>query len=208
MLAALVGLTVREVIVRRTARDLPPYAVNLAPDKRQELQEKITKFTEEVRRNPQLFSAYVELALAKTDFGDREGAAEVYRTMNQQFPANYLSYQNLGQLYEEAGRYTMAAEQYLLSIQNAPRIPHQYRYLVNLYTYQLKERAGDIPRILQKGLVESPGSVDLMSMMAVYYRDHGNIPEAIRWFEHLLVFDKETTSVITEVKALKAQLPR
>ena len=203
VLAAIIGLTIREVVVRRAARTIAPIAVDLAPEKRKTLEESVAKSRAAIAANAQDFNAHTVLALALVDLGDREGAAEVYRQMNQRFPGNYLSYQNLGTLYEEAGKYDFAAEQYLIAIQNAPRIPHLYRKIVNLYTYHAKERASDIPRILQKGLNEVPGSIDLMAMMAVYYRDHGQREEAIRWYEHLLVFDQSNTTALEELKQLK-----
>ena len=205
VLAVLIVLAGREAVVRRRALRIPFAAVNLAPEKSKELQTAIAEFEGAIRTNAQDFNAHTKLALAKTQLGDRDGAAEVYRMMNQRFPGNYLSFQNLGQLYEDAGKYEMAAEQYLIAIQNAPRIPHEYRYLVNLYTYKLPARASDIPRILQQGLGVMPGSVDLMAMLAVYYRDHGNPEEAIKWYELLLVHDQGNTAVLEELKALKAQ---
>lgn len=206
VLAALVVLAGREVIIRRGARRLPYVAANLAPDRVHELQQKITESEAAIRKNANDFSAHVNLALAKAELGDRDGAAEVYRTMNQRFPGNYLSFQNLGKLYEDAGKFAMAAEQYLIAIDNAPRIPHMYRNLVDLYTYHLKSRESDIPRILQKGLAISPGSTDLMAMMAVYYRDHGDINQAIHWYELLLVHNPWNTTALEELKALKAQI--
>lgn len=205
VLAALIGLTAREVVLRRAARTLPPIAVDLSPEKRKALEEKVAASRVAIAAKAEDFNAHVELALSLTDLGDRDGAAEVYRQMNQRFSGNYLSYSNLGKLYEDAGKYDFAAEQYLIAIQNAPRNPHLYRNIVNLYTYQAKERASDIPRILQKGLLEMPGSIDLMSMLAVYYRDHGQRDEAIRWFEHLLVFDQTNTTALEEVKDLKSK---
>ncbi|MFH1099237.1 MAG: hypothetical protein V1723_04975 [Candidatus Uhrbacteria bacterium] len=205
ILAVLIGLVVREQYLRYRARIIPPYAANLDESKVKELQAKIATQEAAIRQNSQDFNAHVELALAKAELGDRDGAAEVYRMMNQRFPGNYLSYQNLGVLYEEVGKYEMAAEQYLIAIQNAPRIPHEYRYLVNLYTYKLPERASDIPRVLLKGLVENPNSTDLMAMMAVYYRDHGQPEEAIHWYEQLLVFDQNNTTALEELKGLKEQ---
>lgn len=201
-----VGVVIRERLAQREARRLPPVATDLTPDHRRELEEQAAKAAAAIAQNPSDFNAHVELALAKADLGDRDAAAETYRTMNQRFPGNYLSFQNLGQLYEDAGKYDLAAEQYLLAINNAPRIAHLYRKIVNLYTYQLKNRASDLPRILQKGLGVMPGSIDLMAMLAVYYRDHGQPEEAIKWFEHLLVFDPKNTAALDEVKALQAKL--
>ncbi|MBI4433291.1 tetratricopeptide repeat protein [Candidatus Uhrbacteria bacterium] len=203
---ALIGVTIRERWERRANRRLAPVPTNLAPERQREVTDQIAKSEAAIRANPSDFNAYVELALAKEELGDRDGAAETYRTMNQRFPGNYLSFQNLGQLYEDAGKYDLAAEQYLLAINNAPRIAHLYRKIVNLYTYQLKDRASDLPRILQKGLGVTPGSIDLMAMLAVYYRDHGQPEEAIKWYEHLLVFDPKNTAVLTEVKELQAQM--
>ncbi|MDO8599312.1 MAG: tetratricopeptide repeat protein [bacterium] len=207
VLAALVVLAGREAYLRRTARILPSNTVELAPERRKELSEQVAASQAVIRTNPQDFNAHVELALAHTELGNLEGAAEVYRTMNQRFPGNFLSYQNLGQLYEQTGKYAMAAEQYLIAIQNAPRNPHEYRFLVNLYTYKMRERAFDIPRILQQGLAVNPGSIDLMGMLAVHYRDQGNREEAIKWYELLLVHDQSNTTALEELKQLKAQLP-
>lgn len=206
VLAALVVLAGREAYLRRTARVLPSSTVELAPERRKELEDTVATSIAVIRTNPQDFNAYVELALAHTELGNLEDAAEAYRTMNQRFPGNFLSYQNLGQLYEQTGKYEMAAEQYLIAIQNAPRNPHEYRFLVNLYTYKYRERASDIPRILQQGLAVIPGSVDLMGMLAVYYRDHGSREEAIKWYELLLVHDQSNTTALDELKTLKAQV--
>jgi|GEM_PF-2920162 len=208
VLAALVVLAVRESVIRRQARALPPLAVDLAPARVRELREQIAEQEAIIRAKPQDFSAYTTLALARTELGDRDGAAEVYRTMNQRFPGNYLSFQNLGKLYEDAEKYAFAAEQYLIAIENAPRIAQMYRNVVNLYTYRDTERAADIPRILQKGLAVMPGSIDLMAMMAVYYRDHGDPAEAIKWYELLLVHDQTNTTALEELKALKAQITK
>ncbi len=205
VLAALIGLAIRESAIRRASLRLPPVAVNLAPERVEELRKQITENEAEIERNRDDFNAYVELALAKSELGDRDGAAEVYRTMNQRFPGNYLSFQNLGKLYEETEKYEMAAEQFLLAIDNAPKIALMYRNLVNLYTYHLPSRAADIPRVLQKGLGVMPGSLDLMAMMAVYYRDHGQPEEAIKWYEQLLVFDQENTTALEELKELKGK---
>lgn len=203
LLAFLITIAGRDAYLRTRARQLPPVAVELSAERRRELEAKVVKFTGDIRANPKDFNAYVELALARSEFGDRDAAAEVYRTMNEQFPGNFLSFQNLGKLYEETGRYDFAAEQYLLAIDNAPRIAYLYRNLVNLYTYHLPARASDIPRVLEKGLAIAPGNTDLMGMLAVYYRDHGDRAEAIRWFSHLLVVDPQNTTVIEEVKRLK-----
>lgn len=206
VLAVLIALVGRETVLRRAALRLPAAAVNLAPEKVKELQQKIAESEAAIRKNVQDFNAYVELALAKAELGDRDGAAEVYRTMNQRFPGNYLSFQNLGKLYEESGKGAMAAEQYLIAIDNFPTNPHLYRNLVSLYTYHLKDRASDIPRILQKGLGQMPGSIDLMAMMAVYYRDFGQPEEAIKWYEQLLVFDQGNTAALEELKQLKEKV--
>lgn len=203
VLLALIALVGREAVLRRQALRLPAAAVNLAPEKLKELQQKIAESEAAIRKNAEDFSAYTNLALNRTELGDRDGAAEVYRTMNQRFPGNFLSFQNLGKLYEDAGKGAFAAEQYLLAIDNAPKNPHMYRNLVNLYTYHYTERASDIPRVLQKGLSIMPGSVDLMAMMAVYYRDHGDPAEAIKWYEQLLVFDQDNTAALEELKQLK-----
>ncbi|MDO8649253.1 MAG: hypothetical protein Q7R81_05735 [Candidatus Peregrinibacteria bacterium] len=206
VLAALVALVGRESMLRRSARRLPAAIADLAPERMRELQEDVTKREAEIQKNINDFSAYVALSLAKTELGDRDGAAEIYRTMNQLFPGNYLSFQNLGKLYEETGKYEMAAEQFLIAIDHAPRIPHMYRNLVNLYTYHLKSRTEDIPRVLQKGLGIIPGSVDLMAMMAVYYRDRGDLTQAIHWYELLLVHDQSNGTALEELKELKAQM--
>lgn len=206
VLAALIALVGRETLLQRSARRLPPASANLAPERVRELRERIAKQEAAIQANVNDFNAHVELALAHVELGDRDGAGEVYRTMNQRFPGNYLSFQNLGMLYEEVGKYEMAAEQFLIAIDHAPRIPHMYRNLVNLYTYHLTSRAEDIPRVLQKGLSIIPGSVDLMAMMAVYYRDHGDLAQAIHWYELLLVHDQGNTTALEELKQLKEQL--
>ena len=206
MIVVLLALAAREWMIRRQERSLPSFGVELSRDRERELHDKVTKFTAAIQGNPSDFNAHVELALAKTGLGDREGAAEVYRQMNQRFPGNYLSFQNLGKLYEDAGKGELAAEQYLLAIKNAPKNPHMYRNLVELYTYHLTSHTADIPKVLQQGLAVIPGSIDLMSMLAVYYRDHGDLAEAVRWYEQLLVFDQQNHTALEELKELKAKL--
>jgi tetratricopeptide (TPR) repeat protein len=204
VISALIAWAVVDIVMDARARSLPSVDRDITDDERGALERTIAEAEAILAVDAQNFSTHVTLARAKADLGDLDGAAEVYRKMNQRFPRNFLSFQNLGNLYEETERYEFAAEQFFHAIDNAPRDPHQYRNIVNLYTYKLTERREDIPRILQKGLAELPGSVDLMAMMATYYRDTGDRDEAIRWYELLLVFDQENESIISEVQALKA----
>ncbi|MFH1430153.1 MAG: hypothetical protein ABIG71_01350 [Candidatus Uhrbacteria bacterium] len=206
VLVAVIGLVVREVTLRRAVRTLPQIEVDLTDEKRAELDAKIVASQAAIAADKSDFSAYTDLALAKTNLGYLNDAAEVYRHMNQLFPGNYLSFQNLGQLYEQEERFDLAAEQYLLAIDNAPRIPHLYRMYVNLITYKMPERHQEIPRVLTKGLEIVPEGVDFMSMMAVYYRDQGQLEDALHWFELLLVFDQENETAKREAMEIKEQL--
>ncbi|MDO8425423.1 MAG: hypothetical protein Q7T01_02830 [bacterium] len=208
LVVVVIGAAAWEKQARIDARTLAPRQVDLAAEERTALEQEIVAAEQELADEDDAndFNAYVKIALARGKLGDREGEAETYRTMNAKYPGNYLSYQNLGVLYQEDKKCDLAREQYLRAIENAPRIPHVYRSIVNLYTYDCQEYVHEIPAVLQGGLAIVPDSVDFMSMMAVYHRDFGNLEDAIHWLELILVFDQENASVLAEVKDLQKRL--
>lgn len=204
----LVGIAVFVVVEKRSQRDdqrLAAGTMTLSEEERRALEQEVVTATQELADadSGNDFNAHVKIALAKEKLGDREGAAAVYRSMNRQYPGNYLSFQNLGMLYQEDKKCDFASEQFRQAIRNAPRIALMYRNFVNLATYDCQQYAQDIPRMLQDGLAVLPDSVDLTSMMAVYHRDFGNVEDAIHWYELLLVFDQSNTAALDELKQLQ-----
>ncbi|MDO8463535.1 MAG: hypothetical protein Q7S96_04700 [bacterium] len=204
----IVLLAAHERASQAVARTLTPGDVTLTDVERSALDADIAAAYVELADDDDKndFNAYVKIALAKEDLGDREGAAAIYRDMNERYAGNYLSFQNLGILYQEDKKCELASEQFLRAIANAPRIAHHYRNIVNLYTYDCPEYVHDIPVVLQDGLAIMPNSVDILSLMAVYHRDFGTIEDAIHWYEFLLVYDQENRTAIDEVRELREQL--
>lgn len=175
-----------------------------------------------LERDPDAFNSWYTAGLMKKFVCDYEGARDIWEHAGQLRPKNSISFGALGNLYGFFLNDKVKAEaNYLKAIENEEAFKELQRenkapaYTVNIQYYrdlhetyraQGTDRGADAIGVLQRGLRVEPKSSDLMVLLASYYRDSGNLPEAIRWFEESLTITPNNEPVIKEIARLRAAL--
>jgi len=134
-------------------------------------------------RMPSL-DALLALGLKNKQAGDYAGAAAAWQRASALYPANIVSFNNLGDLYMNfLPNYPAAESNYLREITNLPVDINAYRALFELYTYHYKQGTPAAEDILKKGAAANPKAYDLQVLLARYYRDSGRTANARAMYE-------------------------
>ncbi len=195
---------------------------DLQDDKLKEYAERFTAVKRVLESDPDQFNSWYTAGLMKKFVCDYEGARDIWEYAGSIRPRNSISFGALGNLYGYFLNDRAKAEaNYLKAIENeeafkelqrenkAPEYTvniQYYRDLHEIYRGQGKDKEADSINVLQRGLRVEPKSSDLMVLLASYYRDNGNLPEAIRWFEESLTIASNNEPVIKEIARLRAAL--
>lgn len=122
--------------------------VDLSPEEKQELETKLTEYEDRIKTyqpgdedftTPDAPIPYwVDLARAQEDLGQLKNALSTYLKAQKIYPRSQAIENNIGRLYEKAGEYEKAIEQYLYMSEEfqAP----QYLYDITKVYIQLKDR--------------------------------------------------------------------
>lgn len=149
--------------------------------------------------------AYMAIGFSLRQLGDNRGAAASYTRVLQLNPQNLLALSNLAVSYADLGEYDTAAHAYRALIESSPGDIPPYRSLADLYWYKMPEKKGEIPGLLEQGLARRPEHPDLLVYLAIYYKNVGDTPKAIEYFERTIVANPENVGAKAELEALKGR---
>ncbi|MGB2762232.1 MAG: tetratricopeptide repeat protein [Minisyncoccales bacterium] len=174
-------------------------------------QEKFDKAKADLKENPNDYLALIAIAQVKYQVQDLDGAEKVYLMALEIQPTNTLILNNLGDIYNQKKEYQKASEMYLKIIESNPKWINAYRELAAIYKYHLKDRYPEMEVILLKGLEKSKeftgeAPVDFYSMLAVFYKETGQVEKAIKYFEKVLELTPENQGAEIELEELKKLL--
>lgn len=172
---------------------------------------RVGELRDTLKKNPGDYASWLDLAIQYKIISDFEGARQIWEYVNVAAPTQSISFQNLGNLYDLYLKdYPKSEENYLKAIANAPGIPAAYLGLHELYRYSYKADTTAAVDILKQGIdaVKSPDNLDLMIMLASYYKDKGDKSNAIKYYgevrskaQTLKNYDL-ANQMTTEIKAL------
>jgi tetratricopeptide (TPR) repeat protein len=170
-----------------------------------QLPENIKAAYDKIKEDPTNVDSYITIARWKTDKEQFEDAIKIYKAALQFRPTDTLLWNNLADIYIKNKRYAEAEEAYLKITENNPGWVQAYRSLVDLYRYQIPEKRGDIPKLLEDGMARNLEymKIHFVQLLAVYYRDFGPKEEAIKWYEELVKLDPENETVKAELVEIK-----
>jgi len=116
--------------------------------------------------NSDSFNELLALGLEKKGINDYEGARDAWERAGVVSPTNFISFNNLGDLYAYYLKDNKKAEEnFLTAIKNGPNQIYIYRSLYEFYRYVVKDDA-KAKAILQRGITANPNiSKDLKYLL-------------------------------------------
>ena len=79
-----------------------------------------------------------------------------------------------------------AEENFLKAISNNASFEEGYRALYELYRYGYTSKKDQAPKILEQGITRNPHAINLMTLLASYYKDIGDKGKAIVYYNKAL----------------------
>ena len=146
--------------------------------------EDISELTLKLKEDPSSFENWLELALQRKLINDYIGARDIWEYLNIVFPTNSITFANLGNLYHlELKDFQKAEENFARAIENSPTSFHAYRGLHELYVYSYKQDTDAATDVLKEGLERMPDNIDLLLLLAGYYKNKNDVQNARIYFE-------------------------
>lgn len=161
------------------------FSTGLSPEARQILDGKIAKLRETLSKNPNDFSAWMNLALQYKAAGDFDEAREIWEYVSRVRPSDGISLHNLGDLYHHfLNDFAKAEQYYLRSINTNATVGMNYLALHELYRYSYKQDTALAADILKKGIANVSGNqvIDMYQALGFYYKEKDDVANAIVYF--------------------------
>ena len=174
----------------------PPEAVKI-------LQNNITKLTTELKKNPDSFSDWSDLAKQYYIIDDFKGAVEIWKYLTVVAKGDTVSLVNLGKVYfYQLKDYKKSETAFKKAISINSKLTEAYVGLHNLYRYSYKTDTTLAIDILKEG-IKSTNSTDLQMLLASYYTKLGMKDKAEEVYKEVLVVANTSgnTNLVTIVKA-------
>ncbi|OHA25396.1 MAG: hypothetical protein A3D56_01260 [Candidatus Taylorbacteria bacterium RIFCSPHIGHO2_02_FULL_45_35] len=170
--------------------------------------ERIEKDSIELRKTPDNFDAWLDLAIQRKTIDDYKGAAEIWEYVLEFQPNNSVVLGNLGELHHLYLKdYPKSESYYKAAISLDPSRVDLYRALHELYKYSYKQNTSAAADILKEGLVKNPDNTDLLILLGAYYRDNGDKQSARVYFEQALSIAKKNQNQVL-VDALERDISK
>ena len=116
----------------------------------------ITDLTAELKKNPDLYSSWLELGSYRKLIGDSRAALEIWQYVSKNWPSDSVAFNNLANLYiYELPDFNKAEEYLLKAIQKAP---HQTSYYYNAYEFYrfVIKNTFKARKILEQAIAQNP----------------------------------------------------
>ena len=135
-------------------------SAKLPEEQEKKAREGIHEMVDALKKQPNLYSHWLELGILRKFIGDYQGAEEIWKYTTLTWPNEAVSFSNLANLYKSELSDLTKAEQYtLLAIEKAPYLFNYYYDAYELYRFVLKDDA-KARDILLKGKERNPGDAE------------------------------------------------
>lgn len=165
-------------IVPIEERKLPPapalvrstdFPSTISPEVKKIVLANLEKAITAIKKDPKNIVNWIDLGIQRKTLGDYEGARDAWEYAKAIEPGNLVPWNNLGDLYHfYLKNYAKSEENWKKTIAMKPDYMQGYRGLYELYMYSMKEKIGEIPVMLKKGIEKNPDANDLKVMLADY----------------------------------------
>ena len=144
----------------------------------------ISELILKLKEDPSSFGNWLDLALQRKLIDDYIGTRDIWEYLNVVFPTNSITFANLGNLYHlQLKDFRRSEENFMQAIANNPLSFHAYRGLHELYVYSYKQNTEASADILKEGLERMPNNIDILLLLAGYYKNKNDVQNAKIYFE-------------------------
>lgn len=165
---------------------------------------KIGELVASIVKNYDSEAQWLDLGSYRKLVGDNSGAIAAWNFLAKIRPQDYIAQHNLGDLYAFSLRDYVRGERYFLkSIELNQANVQGYLALANLYAVASFGKTGQVASILLRGIEANPGELSLITALASYYRDAGNIDKAIEYFKMALHLAPQNNAISDELAKLE-----
>ncbi|KKW19239.1 MAG: Tetratricopeptide repeat protein [Parcubacteria group bacterium GW2011_GWA2_51_10] len=161
------------------------FPADFAENARTVYTENLAKIKESIETNPENTAAWLDLAIYYKMVNDYEGALEVWEYLVAKNPSDAISLHNIAEYHFHTKKDYPAAERYYRkAIEANPSLSMNYSDLHEMYRYVYKQDTDSAIEILKEGIskVDVRGSIDLTTMLARYFEDKGDLPNARTYY--------------------------
>jgi hypothetical protein len=182
-----IATTTQEAVVESTLPNISvpnvnraiPETTSLSVMDKETIVKKIQTISSALKQNPDSLENWLNLGLYRKSLGDYEGARLAWEYANALRPKNYVSFSNLGDLFQFYVHDYKAAEKNLLqAVTNEPAYITGYKNLYDLYSLPEISKKESIPALLDRGLHSNPHNIDLLMLYGEYEKSVGNKAQA------------------------------
>ena len=146
---------------------------------------------------------WIAVGVTKKFFNDYEGARDAWEYANILYPANALSFANLGNLYAfYLHNNTKAELNFKRAIANDPYQAGYYLNLADFYKNAYIAKKSEAVKVLTEGMSVIK-DVNLVLALATYYRDEGDKVNALKYYEEVLKLSPNHPGITEEIARLK-----
>jgi len=152
---------------------------------------------------------YLDMGKKFETMGQTEFAKSAYNHAIKIDSANYISYLNLGILYEAKGDFVRAEEQYKLALDRNPGEWTAWQKLIELYRYKIDDNDRARGAFIE-GLTQTKNNIELVKQFAAFLENSGEKTDALAYYQIALKAapaDAELQQAIKRVSPLAAPSP-
>ena len=180
---------------------------NVSPEAQKIIRTQIADLVKKLTANPGVYGDWLSLGLYRKMAGENALAKEAWEYAKRLQPNDKQAYSNLGDLYQYYLKDLTGAEINLKkTVELDATYIAGYRNLYDLYTQE--KQINKAKAILDAGLSKNPHSVDLLVLLANYYKAQGNNTQAKAYFTKALTEAKVLPENASLVPVIQAEIDK
>lgn len=149
---------------------------------------------------------YLGVAFYIRQLGDSNDAILAYKEALKLNPGHTLALNNIATSYRDIGDYKSAEDAYRRIIEISSGDVVAYRNLADVYLYQHPDDEKGLLEILEPGIASALNPGDILSYLAVFYRDRGDYRKSIEYLEKFLRYNPDNVPAQSEINNLRSKL--
>ena len=168
-------------------QNLETIQVDLTPQQRTDLQNKISSYLDLLKAYPNSFQTRLDLGMAQAGLGNIGLAKQYLQESLKYISNNPTDYLNLADDFRQLKDYDQAYNIFWQAQKADPKYELTYQQIVDFYTWYYPQKQSDIESVYLLGIKELGNNQQgLKKSLAAYYIDHGRYKESIPLLEDTL----------------------